>query len=191
MSFSCEFSSAFSSAFAICPTTPVAVEQPTLRGVPSAIPRPRRRPEVVEASGEGYIAVLGSGFLTGEAALRSELQAVVEGVGALVREALRVLVAAIRSGAESIVCGERAEVALASVAVGGVGAVCGELGLAVTGAYAVDARATVRAECFAAGRMPVRTGGEAVLTGHENDEALVLAASAWLRRYLTRKRPTP
>jgi len=53
--------------------------------------------------------------------------------------------------------------------------------IAISGAYAqpVMQLARMATEATIQGRMPIPSGGEAVLTGQESDEAVIIAA-AWL-----------
>lgn len=187
MAFTCAFSSAYSSAFAICDGEPpvVATEAPTLRGVPSAIPRPRKRPDVIEASGVGYVSVLGTGRVTGEACLAGELRVPSEGTGTLITDAIRYLVAAIRTGAEALLTGECAATATVSVANTGAAVATVEGLIAGIGAipHAIEGR-MVR-DCQAVGLMPIRAGAEAVIVAEDSEEWLILAAGVLLRLLLS------
>lgn len=183
MPFSCAFDSGYDAGFEIC--SPV-IDPDTRyqRGVPSATPRPRKRPDVAEIAGVGYVAVIGAGRLAGEACLSGSLEQPSEGIGQLVRETFRVLVGQIRSGAESILAVERSLSATAVVASAGYGVMAGELRASGSGAVAISAYSRITSEQFVSGRMPVRTGGEATLMAQENDEALILMAGMEIVRRL-------
>ncbi len=185
MPFNCEFSSAFSSAFAICteePPTPTG-EVPTLRGVPAAIPRTRKRPEVTEISGVGYVSVLGVGSVTGEACLFGELDQPLEISGELVADTFRFLVGAIRAGAEAVLSLDGPLAALAVVAFAAEARVACEAMGAGVGTVRCDARAMLHREQATSARASIRTGAEARIVAMENEDWLLMAAEV-VRRML-------
>lgn len=181
----CAFSNGFDSGFEIC--TPVVGEPDTryLRGVPAAIPRPRKRPEVKELAGVGYVAVIGAGRLTAEAALQSELRQTVEGFGHLVRETFRVLIGQIRNGAEALLSRERAVAVSASVAAAGEALATTERMASGVGVINHAILGQPVRDQFASGRLPIRVGGEGAIMSEENDEAIILMAGVLIARLLT------
>jgi hypothetical protein len=186
MPFSCEFSSAFSTAFAICPTDEAQPDTRYLRGVPSAIPRIRKRPDVTDIRGFGLIPVIGAATLTGEAVLHGQLDQDVELKGRLTADAFRYLIAAIHTGAEAVLTGESALDATADVASTGYGRVVGETHASGVGAIQMILEGHPAAESSVEGRMAVRVGAEGVITGYENEDALIIAAGMLLVKLLDR-----
>lgn len=176
MPFSCAFDAGFSNAFEICPPTDEA--QPDtryLRGVPSAIPRIRKRPDVADIRGEGWIGVIGVGKLAGEACLEAELLQEVECTAVLTRDTFRVLVGEIPSGAEAVLAGEKALEATAVVAVNGYGRVVGEVEASGAGIQRVEAWAKMTGDGMIRGRLSIRVGAEGSLTQEQNNQQVVLA----------------
>lgn len=172
MAFTCAFSSAYSNAFAICVAEPAATVTPTLRGVPAL--KPRKRPDVIDVCGAGYVSVLGAGRLAGEACLAGELLQPSEGHGAMVYEGIRILVGAIRSGAESMLVAEASLVVDAAIIIGGAAVLALECASAGIGVIASMIAGTARAETAVRGRGAIRVGAEAAPVLIENDEQVGL-----------------
>ena len=181
MPFSCAFDAGFSNAFEICPPTDEA--QPDtryLRGVPSAIPRIRKRPDITDIRGEGWIGVIGAGALTGEASLEGDLTQAVDLFGRLVRETFRVLVGEIRDGAESLLVVERCLQASLPVAFTGYGLVAGERYTSGHGPIPTNAYAALAVDQMVQGRMSISVGGEGAILAEESDEEEIIIAAAIL-----------
>lgn len=175
----CAFSNGFDSGFEICAAVVVEPSPITLSGLPSGY-KVRKRPQIRELAGVGYISVLGAGRLTGEACLRGDLTQQVDGYGHLVRETFRVLVGAIRSGAESLFASERCLDATAVVAPSGYAMFTGEQMASGMAVIQLAVHASILRDGMARGRMGVQVGGEAALTAQENDDDLILAVVAYL-----------
>ena len=176
MPFSCAFDAGFSNAFEICPPTDEA--QPDtryLRGVPSAIPRIRKRPDITDIRGEGWIGVIGAGALTGEASLEGDLTQAVDLFGRLVRETFRVLVGEIRDGAESLLVVERCLQASLPVAFTGYGLIAGERYTSGHGPIATTAYAALAVDRMIEGRAAISVGGEGAVVTEQNNQQVVMA----------------
>ena len=182
----CAFSNGFDSGFQICTDEEAGPDTRYLRGVPSAIPRIRKRPDVTDISGVGYIGVIGAGSLTGEAALEGELTQAVDLFGRLVRETFRFLVGEIRDGAEALLVVERCLEASMAVAFTGYGATVGEQTVSGVGAQAFQVYAQIMRDQRVEGRARIAVGGEAAIVAQENDEPLILAAAMMIMRRLRR-----
>ena len=183
----CAFDTGFDSGFEIC-TAVVDEGTPDTRyqrGVLAAIPRPRKRPDVKELAGVGYVSVIGAGRLTSEAALEGWLFVPSAGSGNLVRETFRVLIGAIRTGVESLLSRERAVAVSASVATAGEALATTERMASGVGVIPQAILGQPLQDRFVSGRMPIAVGGEAAIMAQESDEAIILMAGALIARLLT------
>lgn len=177
----CAFSNGFDSGFEICDDE--SVDTPTLRGVPAL--KPRRRPDVREIAGVGYVHIIGAGSLTGEACLAGDLSLTVEASGTLVGDALRLLTAVIRDGAEALILSEYA--LHGSSYVYAIGEALGAVECAVSGVGAASyaLHGSISRDQTMIGLVSIRAGAEAVIAGEESEEILILAAAAYLRQLLS------
>lgn len=180
--------SGFSAGGASPPVPDVLTPIPEIRGIPAAIPKPRKRPDVAEISGFGYVSVLGSGTFTGEAALAGELLIAVDGTGNLTRETFRILIGSILTGAEAVICAESSLSSLLFQMHRGGAIVVADMHMSATGAVVSEGAGRMARDVRMVGIGRIRSGADGHLQAQENDEDWLLAAGALIARILTRRK---
>ncbi len=184
MAFTCAFSSGFSNGFEICEEETPATPTVTLRGIPAPIPRDRKRPDVIDISGEGFISVIGRGSMAGEACLSATFDIETDGSAVATNDAIRILIAAIQTGAECLIASERSVGGLAYVIPATTAVVSLEAMAGGSGVILADADGVMARDVATGARMRITAGGEAVIVAEESEDWLA-AAAMWLARRLT------